>query len=96
MNILIFTQHQSHSKHNSLYGIARALKARPEVEHVFVASRSDQRNVDFFAGKSARALYGINIDNTFDFPADRLFDEEAAVIDFDQVDVIFLRIPYPC
>ncbi len=95
MNILILTEHRSHSRHNSLYKIAVAIWQHPAVENVFVASRNDTNNADFFAGQSTAGLRGILVDETFGFPADEFFETRSQEIPLTDIDALFLRIPHP-
>lgn len=95
MNILILTEHRSHTRHNSLYKIAVAIWQHPAVENVFVASRNDTNNADFFAGQSTASLRGILVDETFGFPADGFFETRSQEISLTDIDALFLRIPHP-
>lgn len=95
MNILILTEHLSHSRHNSLYKIAVAIWEHPAVDNVFVASRNDASNADFFSGNPVAPLRGMSIDQSFSFPADQAFQERSKEISLPEINALFLRIPHP-
>lgn len=95
MNILILTEHRSHSRHNSLYKIAVEMWQHPSVKKVFVASRNEAANADFFSGQLEAGLRGISIDESFSFPTDTLFETKSQAIPLSDIDALFLRIPHP-
>lgn len=93
MNLLVLTDHATHSKLNSFYGIVNALLAGKYFTQVFVVSRSEKINKVFFQGKSP-LLWGVRVHGKIEFPANHYF-KSGTPIDIDEIDFVFLRLPRP-
>ncbi|MFT7606261.1 MAG: glutathione synthase [Saprospiraceae bacterium] len=95
LKIIVLTDHSTHSIHNSLYGLTKALLNHPEIEKVDLITRSDQRNADFFNGIEQANLIAHAATHDFDYPADRFFEEDTFETQLGQYDFMLLRLPRP-
>lgn len=95
MRVLILTDHKTHTVNNSIYSIAGAISAHPEVSSVYIASRGDKRNQDFFDGSNIYTVFAIPHSEQFQYPAQELFTYDAYEVGIEEFDVIFLRLPRP-
>ncbi|WP_187270925.1 ATP-grasp domain-containing protein [Neolewinella aurantiaca] len=96
MIFLILTDHSGHSNQNSLYALTRTLVADARTSGVFVASRADVRNSDFFAGNLSKWVFGLNASTDFDFdPTGEQFTASPVSMPYAEADVVWLRIPPP-
>jgi glutathione synthase len=96
MNILVLTDHKSHTANNSFYLIVNSLQDHPQVEKVFVCSRSDAFNNSFFNGEKVK-LKVKALDDYIDFESfDKwIAQDNVEVTSFDAFDFILLRLPRP-
>ncbi len=93
MKILILTRHETHKPSNSVYGLARALTARPEVHNVFAASLDHPANRDFMHRKTISAT---PVDHDFSFqPHHPVFLSRSVETSISGFDFIWLRVPPP-
>lgn len=96
LNFLILTDQSGHSDQNSLYALTRKLVADERTQSVFVVSREDGRNADFFAGNLAAPLFGIVAQDDFRFAvAAQQFAVSQAQMTYTEADVVWLRLPPP-
>ena len=93
MRILVLTDTSAHSVENSMYGIVNALKAHNEVSDVFLADRNLDSNQAFFDAQSG-ALSGYKLDSDIQYPLN-LSTTELKEMDFNSIDICFLRLPRP-
>ncbi|GLR20083.1 ATP-grasp domain-containing protein [Portibacter lacus] len=96
MNILILTDHRTHSSSNSFYLIANSLNEHTQVNSVTVASRSLETNKSFFSGEKME-LSVKHLDEAMSYES---FDEwiqtnPKTVYNLDDFDYILLRLPRP-
>lgn len=96
MNFLILTDHAGHSDQNSLYALTRTLVADERTESVFVASRSDGRNRQFFGGDLEATIYGLWATEDFTFDSSgKHYTAGAATTTYARADATWLRLPPP-
>lgn len=96
MNLLIITDHTSHTATNSLYRLARALKADPRSDVVWVCSRGVSANAEFFKGTPNAEIHGVKIDDNFAFdPTGKIFTQHSEKIVSTQIHAILIRMPQP-
>lgn len=97
MNLLVLTDHLTHTENNSFYLIAESLHAHPEVDSLKIASRSISSNEGFFLGEGVRisvhkwqtGLDYFNFDNWLQS------SKEEVIHNLEQFDLILLRLPRP-
>lgn len=95
IRLLILTDHITHTEHNSVYGLAKALLEHPEIIRLSIASRGCLENRSFFEGETDAGLWAIEHNGDFKFPADQRFESQANQVNLQEYDFIFLRIPRP-
>jgi glutathione synthase len=95
-DILILTDHKMHTSENSVYALAGALSAHPDVHTVDIASRGQEENTYFFAGNvdSVVSVIPGMPDLTFE-KALELFASSATEAELTDYDFILLRLPPP-
>jgi len=67
MNVLILTDTNKHTEHNSLYAIVREMVAHELLGDIIVADRNLDKNYPFFEESDFSALFGVIIDERFNF-----------------------------
>ena len=94
--ILCLTDHDKHSKENSLYAILSVMSQHSRCEEVIVASRSAKINSRFFEHSDFSIIYGLAVTAAFKFEvAKKDLHENTFVVDPNEFDIIFLRLPRP-
>lgn len=95
ISIVIFTDHSTHSQHNSFYGLFRGCKAHPDVHSVTVVSRNYKCNEAFFAGDMNAQVWAyqpvVETYQKWKWPK----KQELLPVDLREYDIIFLRLPEP-
>ncbi len=95
-NLLVVTDHSTHSASNSLYELVLALHNDTRNLNVWVCSRAVIENSDFFNGKLNSPVYATAVKNSFAFDPEGLFLHQTAdLILLNDIDVILIRIPQP-
>ncbi len=95
-NLLVVTDHTTHSPTNSLYELALALHNDRRNKNVWVCSRGFAVNSDFFKGKHGSHVYATAVKKNFAFkPAGAFLSENLVSIPLDEVNVILIRMPQP-
>ncbi len=94
--ILCLTDHDRHSKENSLYSILSGMSQHIRCEQVIVASRSSNKNISFFDDFDFSKIYGLKVTNGFNYE-DAKSDLYKKIVEVDpnDFDIIFLRLPRP-
>lgn len=94
--ILCLTDHDKHSKENSLYDILSAMSQHVRCEQLVVASRSAKLNSPFYEQADFSKIHGLMVDSEFNFENAKM-DLHEKIIEFNPIDfdVIFLRLPRP-
>lgn len=95
MRILVITDHSTHLRTNSFYGLVKELADHPKVTEVLLASRSSSKNGAFFTKFLPDGLFGRPYDKSLAFPADDFFEQRLERIDHNNFDTVFLRLPRP-
>ncbi len=94
MNILVLTDHKGHTVNNSVYRIVQEVAKHQAQATVSVASRSDDRNTDFFSNQSTD-IFAASVDSNFSYESAQIAFDSAVATSLDQYDIIFLRLPRP-
>lgn len=98
MKLLILTDHGGHTVHNSLYAIARAMRADGRATDIRVASRATPANAAFFACVAAPEsnLRTLHVGEDFGFErAATGFGGSLTDTSLAWADAVFLRVPHP-
>lgn len=95
-NMLVVTDHTTHSSANSLYELVSALHKDKRNENVFVCTRGFPQNHDFFAGKINAPVYATPVLALFSLDLmDSLLLQKTNLIDLQKIDVVLIRMPQP-
>lgn len=96
MRILVLTDHKTHTVNNSLYLIANSLQNHPEVERVFLATRSEKSNTSFFNGERLKLKVKTLNESVAYESFDEWISQDTKEIDtLKSFDFILLRLPRP-
>jgi len=66
-NVLILTDHTNHSKENSVYAFAHALRKHQLTNRVDIASRGFSENDAFFKNQKTKQVWATTVSNSFGF-----------------------------
>lgn len=95
-NLLVVTDHTTHSASNSLYELALALHSDKRNKNVWVCSRGLAVNSDFFKGKPGSHVYATAVKKNFAFdPGGAFLHENLVRIQLEEINVILIRMPHP-
>lgn len=95
-DILIVTDHSTHSSSNSLYELSVAMHADARSNHIWVCSRSFQENDAFFSSKPGAKIFASPVSEDFEFdPSGKYLRQTGRVLDRDDIDNILIRMPQP-
>ncbi|HJW31194.1 MAG TPA: hypothetical protein VJ508_18330, partial [Saprospiraceae bacterium] len=95
-NLLIVTDHRTHTETNSMYGLAMALKSDPRCGEAWVVSKGMPENESFFSGIAGSSIWGIPVDDHFTFQSRiHFFSRPPVSIGKKQVGAILIRTPQP-
>ncbi len=96
LKILILTDHKTHTKNNSFYALVNALLKNKKIKKVYIASRGDENNKDFFSGKTT-SFFGIRLKKKISFKKFPATSEKSKLyqLSFEKFTAIFLRLPRP-
>lgn len=95
MNILVLTDHRSHTGSESFYSIVNSLTHSSQCNKLYVASRGIAANRNFFEDASG-VLRSCSVERTITFSEDHdWIAENESDTDFSKIDIIFLRIDRP-
>jgi len=96
-NILVLTNHSSHTKENSVYSLVNTIKGHPQCGHLFVASRGNSKNDSFFNSAAKTPIYAHKIEEKFEYQEADKSDLvlKAKPIEYGDFDIIFLRLARP-
>ena len=95
INLLVLTDHSTHSDQNSFYGIVNSLLNHRDIKNIGVATRGDQRNDQFFKGSDVNSLHVLMIENKIDYYTFPNHLSKSERIDLKSFDFILLRLPRP-
>jgi len=95
-NILVLTDHLTHSRNNSVYAICAALQAHPGVRRIHLASRGNEANRDFFYQHTSTELevWSMGEGATYEQGLTALVQHTIRV-DVRYYDIVWLRLPRP-
>ncbi|MBT8233447.1 MAG: hypothetical protein HKO66_16070 [Saprospiraceae bacterium] len=94
--VLCLTDHDKHSKENSIYAIASAMAIHPQCKEIVVASRSADINSSFFYHNNFEKICGLTVGSDFNYDdAKKDLHEKTHEVKPSDFDIIFLRIPRP-
>jgi glutathione synthase len=95
-NILIVTDHTTHSSSNSLYELALAIHNDKRSGDVWVCSRGLPENKEFFAGKPVEEVYASKVNYDFAFNPDHaVLMRSSVALSLDMISAILIRMPQP-
>ncbi|MEP6793354.1 MAG: hypothetical protein ABJB16_03445 [Saprospiraceae bacterium] len=95
-NLLIVTDHTTHTASNSIYELGIALNAGREDVNVWVCSKGIEDNMDFFNSVPEAAIYITVINSSFAFhPSGMGFSQSTMRINRKDIDSIIIRMPQP-
>jgi glutathione synthase len=94
--VLCLTDHDKHSKENSIYAILSAMAKTERCEEIQVASRSSQLNTPFFDGHDFSRIFAVRVESEFDYESAKTdLHEKCHALDPNEFDILFLRLPRP-
>ncbi len=95
-NLLVVTDHTTHSDANSLYELALALNNDKRNKKVWVVSRGHIQNQGFFEGKQGSSVYASLVKRNSAFsPEVSFLPDTLAGMSLEEIDVILIRMPQP-
>lgn len=96
MNLLVLTDHSTHSEENSIYLLLREMLRHPLCERIDVASRGVDGNKLFFEKMAAKTLYGTQVSAMFSYREDAyFFKKNLTKLALRNYDAVLMRLPYP-
>ncbi len=95
MKILVLTDHLTHTPSESFYTIVNGLQQSSQCDVLYVASRGEAENSQFFKDASG-VLYVCCPDGSISYSSGGTWlKDNISVVDFSDIDIIFLRIDRP-
>ena len=95
-NLLILTDHSTHTASNSLYALAKALRQNERCGQAWICSRGIRANDNFFSGKDTFKIYASKVNPDLAFSSDHnVHLEQVEEIDPTQIDLVVIRMPQP-
>jgi len=96
LNMLVVTDHTTHSESNSVYQLSRALRHDPRCGTMWVCSKGHQQNAAFFEGIPNAEIFAPEVTELFSFEASGSYFHQAGTsLDRERIDVILVRMPQP-
>jgi len=96
IRVLVLTDHSGHSRENSIYALISEMVAHESCQELYVASRGNAKNKNFFSGLNDCILQAMRVEGTFMFDASGdQFISETHTVHVREFDFIFLRLPRP-
>ncbi len=96
LNMLVVTDHSTHSDTNSVYQLSRALLHDPRCGTIWVCSKGNQQNSAFFEGLPDAEIYAPEVTDLFTFEASGSYFHQAVTpLVRERIDVILVRMPQP-
>lgn len=94
--LLVLTDHSGHSQENSLYPLLPELRKQTNCKAIFVATRAESRNADFFDQQQDATVWASTVEADFAFSAIGVhFKNKLQAIDLADIDFVLLRLPPP-
>ncbi len=95
-NILIVTDHTTHTASNSIYELGIALNAGRRNVNIWVCSKGIMENRGFFSSIPDADVYATLINSSFTFhPSGMGFSQSTVRLDRKDIDSIIIRMPQP-
>ena len=96
INLLVLTDHRTHSDENSIYSLLRELLRNPLCGSIDVASSGIEDNRLFFEKMAIKSLYGTAVNPMFAYHDDaRFFKKKLRRLALKSYDAVLMRLPYP-
>ncbi len=96
LNMLVVTDHSTHTDTNSVYQLSRALLHDPRCGTVWVCSKGNQQNAAFFEGLPDADIYAPKVTEQFAFDASGSYFHHADTpLERERIDAILVRMPQP-
>ena len=96
LNMLVVTDHSTHTDTNSVYQLSRALLHDARCGTVWVCSKGNQQNAAFFEGRPDADIYAPEVTDQFAFEASGSYFQQADTpLDRERIDAILVRMPQP-
>jgi glutathione synthase len=96
LNMLVVTDHSTHTDTNSVYQLSRALLHDPRCGTVWVCSKGNEQNAAFFEGLPGAEIYAPEVTDLFAFEASGSYFYQATMpLERQHIDVILVRMPQP-
>lgn len=96
MNLLVLTDHSTHSEENSIYLLLKEMLRHPICERIDVASRGIDGNKLFFEKMASKTLYGTQVSAMFSYRDDAyFFKKNLTKLALRNYDAVLMRLPYP-
>ena len=94
--VLILTDHTGHSKENSLYALAQAMRSHPRCGKIDIATRGNEINNFFFKHYLAKRLFVSAVDENFSYSTiGKSYEKQIRRASVHEYDVVWLRMPPP-
>lgn len=95
-NLLVVTDHTTHSDSNSVYQLSRALRNDPRCGHIWACSKGYHQNAAFFHGIPDASIFAAEVTDQFKYDASGSFFSHVELpLDRNRIDVILIRMPQP-
>ena len=95
-NLLVVTDHTTHSATNSLYELAIAMRHDIRHPNVWVCSKGLPENTGFFDGQHSSSVFASVVKEDFSFHPDGTYIKETAQeLHLSQISAILVRMPQP-
>lgn len=96
LNMLVVTDHTTHTDTNSVYQLSRALLHDPRCGTIWVCSKGNKQNAAFFEGVPAAEIYAPEVTDQFAYGASGSYFQQADTpLDRERIDAILVRMPQP-
>ncbi len=96
LNMLVVTDHSTHSDTNSLYQLSQALLHNHRCGTIWVCSKGNQQNAAFFDGLAGAEIYAPAVTDQFAFDVSGSYFHQAVTpLERERIDVILVRMPQP-
>ncbi len=94
--MLVLTDHRTHSAENSIYALAKALRAHPLCARLDIASRGNPQNEAFFNANLPQALFASPVYSNFRYTAEgHCYKIRQRLVTLREYDIILMRLPHP-
>ena len=96
LKVLILTDHTGHSKENSLYALAQAMRIHPHCAKIDIATRGNAINEFFFKNYLSKGLFVNTVDENFSYSSlGKAYEKKVRRASVNTYDVVWLRLPPP-